>query len=352
MTATFPKSSGTEGPPGPEGPQGEQGPQGVKGDTGTQGSTGPTGAQGVKGDSGAAGATGAQGPTGPTGPTGEKGLKGDTGAQGEKGSTGSTGPEGPKGSTGSQGIQGEKGTTGSTGPEGPKGSTGSTGPEGPKGEKGSTGSTGPEPTSMPESGVVGLTSDLSVIRERLTDWAPPDNGLLLATFDPAAITGASLFATKLEQGVRVRIPYKMTLANAWTIIDTKGETLTTGGNFLGVRNEAGELIAKTEDLTTVFGTASGFTNALPLTVTEGKSLTVEPGYVFLVALTTGTTGVRLTGASSYTTTINTASVGPNRTASNRRYYESTETTTGLKATMPAMGAPSTNSRHMPWIGIS
>jgi Collagen triple helix repeat (20 copies) len=166
-TMDFLAHAGAKGDPGPVGPTGPVGPAGA---------TGPTGPAGPKGDTGAQGPQGVQGNTGATGGDGPAGPQGNPGPQGPIGIQGNTGQTGPVGATGPAGAQGEPGPQGPVGPRGPQGLLEDAPLDGGQYGRQSGGwtevtvswgnvtdlpATFPPTLPIPQSGVTGLTTDLS-----------------------------------------------------------------------------------------------------------------------------------------------------------------------------------------------
>ncbi|HEU0042797.1 MAG TPA: hypothetical protein VFQ15_10640, partial [Jiangellaceae bacterium] len=166
-TMDFLAHAGAKGDPGPVGPTGPVGPAGA---------TGPTGPAGPKGDTGAQGPQGVQGNTGATGGDGPAGPQGNPGPQGPIGIQGNTGQTGPVGATGPAGAQGEPGPQGPVGPRGPQGLLEDAPLDGGQYGRQSGGwtevtvswgnvtdlpTTFPPTLPIPQSGVTGLTTDLS-----------------------------------------------------------------------------------------------------------------------------------------------------------------------------------------------
>jgi Collagen triple helix repeat (20 copies) len=166
-TMDFLAHAGAKGDPGPQGPVGPAGPVGATGSTGPAGPKGDTGAQGPQGVQGNTGGSGADGPPGP---------QGNPGPQGPIGVQGNTGQTGPVGATGPAGAQGEPGPQGPVGPRGPQGLLEDAPLDGGQYGRQSGGwtevtvswgnvtdlpATFPPTLPIPQSGVTGLTTDLS-----------------------------------------------------------------------------------------------------------------------------------------------------------------------------------------------
>lgn len=250
--ASFPKA----GPRGFEGPIGPAGPQGVQGPTGKEGPQGPDGK----------GTVGAEGPQGPAGPQGN------------------IGPAGPQGNTGAEGLKGAKGDAGVQGPQGEKGATGATGAQGLPGEKGATGATGPEPTTMPESGVVGLVADLELLR----GWGFGESKLWPAlTAPPGFYTINSTTASALNAGRGLRfVPHRTMLARGLSFVVTAGATAPGTPSAVAIFDSNGKtLLAKSPEQS---GELVQTTKRKDVDFVS--DVTLEKGHVYYCVIQLGGTG--------------------------------------------------------------
>lgn len=225
--ASFPKA----GPPGQEGPIGPAGPQGVQGPIGKEGQQGPDG----------------------------KGTVGAEGPQGLAGPQGNVGPAGPQGNAGPQGIQGVKGDVGATGAKGETGATGA------KGETGAT------PTTMPESGVVGLVADLAAKASKASLEAEE----LARTNADALLTPLTVAEAVARQG----LPAKMwpALTGFQFKMNTTLQTVNLAKyvRFVPIRNMT---VRGLTVVTTVAATAND-NCAVGIRDTNGKTLLASSGSV-------------------------------------------------------------------------
>jgi hypothetical protein len=224
--------------------------------------TGPTGATGVTGPTGATGVTGPTGATGVTGPTGATGITGPTGATGETGPTGATGV-------------GETGATGVTGPQG---------------------ATGAGASSLQEAytggNTIETTDGRNISYTLASSLATPTSFTLVnnSTGDSLVVTNANTSGT---------------VANALSVIVSG-----TGGT-----TTSGLSIAQSGSATLSNGLLFSGTIGADIATATDRSLTIKPGGIGSVQITSGVvSGTGSNAATSITATALTTGTALNITA--------------------------------------
>jgi len=154
----------------------------------------------------------------------------------------------------------------------------SVGPQGPRGDEGDDG----DPGAPGTPGVDGFSG-----------WEPADGNLIACSMaDPAAASGVVAALAGYPLVARVKVPPGspvITKAGVWLAV--AGSGLTSGQNFLGVYNTAGDLLAMSADQTSAFQTAGLI---LP---TLDNPITPDPaGEMLYVALLINGSGMPLLAA--------------------------------------------------------
>jgi hypothetical protein len=200
----------------------------------------------------------------------------------------------------------------------------------------------PQASGTPAAGSTGKAADAGHVHARTT-WAPSDNNLLGAAFDPAQIGSNSALTAGVLFLVKVPILAGGTVSNVWYGFNTGGTTLTAGQNLVGVYNSSGTLIGTSADQTTAFGASGSHTAAI--TAVSGQSLAIAPGgFVYAAFLCNGTTPPTLWRSGSQNAGNN---IG--LTAGNWRFCT---IGTGQTALPASVNLASTTSVSAFWAGVS
>ena len=280
---------GSIGRPGVNGKPGERGLQGKPGERGLQGIPGPAGKPGVDGKPGPAGKPGVDGKPGPAGKPGVDGKPGPAGKPGVDGKPGPAGKPGPIGIPGLAGRPGERGLQGKPGERGLRGIPG------PRGIPGQNGVSPPDLTRRVNDllsrvntagaaiiglqtvvrGLQGVVNEVKNRKMPTCNWSPAQisqvtgdtkKTLRLSTAIDLFLTG-KLFKAVTKVGDDVVNLAKASgdffkssvLGRAWNaltllivlhnaamlsrnIVDTLGDTLATGLELMGIKDEEGNRI--------------------------------------------------------------------------------------------------------------
>lgn len=124
---------GTNGTSGTAGTTGTSGSSGTSGTTGTSGSSGTSGTSATNGTGGTSGTSGSSGSSGTTGTSGTSATSGTSGTSATSGTTGTSGTSGINGTGGTSGTSGSSATSGTSGTSGVNGAPGASGTSGTSG---------------------------------------------------------------------------------------------------------------------------------------------------------------------------------------------------------------------------
>lgn len=126
---------------------------------------------------------------------------------------------------------------------------------------------------------------------RIRGWAPEDNGLLLASIDPASAQTTAVSGTGILHVAKIWVPTTTTVANIRLVVPVVGATLTAGQNKAGIYSSSGTLIAQTADQAANWASGTG-TKTMALTAEAGQSLTLTGGvgvWIYGALVSVGTT---------------------------------------------------------------
>jgi hypothetical protein len=213
------------------------------------------------------------------------------------------------------------------------------------------------PTSNPSGGVIayadsgilkwrdpnGVVYDLSTTGSGTTSalTTPEDIGYKTWNYDPISAANTLAPTAGVLYLLRVQVRKSDTLAKAWfAIASTAGMALTTG-NYLGLYNSSGALVASTNDLT------SSITSSGEQSYTFTSAASVTAGFYWVGLLFNGTTLPTLVRASGVVTGL---SNGPTTTATKRfAQYGSSQTALPANLTLTSLTNVTSNTY---WVAVS
>jgi hypothetical protein len=169
-------------------------------------------------------------------------------------------------------------------------------------------------------------------------WAPEDHNLVTWSYDPSvAGSGSAPSSAGVLNLARVHVPVASSATNVILFITTVGSTLTSGQNFAGLYNSAGNLVATTADQTTNWGTTGSKIMAL-----TGGPFALTAGDYYVGWFATGTT------APSFLRGVSQSVANIGLTSSTARYSTGATGTTAMPATTGTL----TGASNAWWVGIS
>ena len=171
--------------------------------------------------------------------------------------------------------------------------------------------------NAPAAGSVGKAADAGHVHPMNNGPAAEDDFVAWA-FD-VAYMGSTAVVPGVGTLALIRVPVRTsrTFSKVWVPLASNGSSLTTGGNWVGLYNSAGALVAASADQTTTWGTGSFAVEQTAMTAQSGFSLTLAAGFYWVALLTnaTGTGAGFARGASINGTLVNGSTPAPYRWSS-------------------------------------
>ena len=165
-------------------------------------------------------------------------------------------------------------------------------------------------------------------------WAPADDGLLAANYDPLIVTTQSALSLGRLYVMRIPVRSPVTVSNVWVYLNAAGSGSTTG-TFAGLYDSSGNKLAGSADIASLVIGSAGLI-ALPL----GSSVPVTAGFVYAAYVQNGIT------SPSFYHPLATADFA---TASQYRF--STSGGSGVTTLPPSLTMATTNAISI-WAGLS
>lgn len=136
-------------------------------------------------------------------------------------------------------------------------------------------------------------------RAQLAVPDPDDQGFLAWSSDPATNVNQVTLSEGVLYGTRLEIRRRMAVTNCVLFCSTQGETLTADQNFVGLYDSAGTRIGVSADQAVAWATTGVKTAAL-----ASGPFVIDPGFVWVVVVSNGTTPPRFSVGSTFSVGVN------------------------------------------------
>lgn len=169
---------------------------------------------------------------------------------------------------------------------------------------------------------------------------PDDHGFLSWSTDPATNVNQVTITAGVLYGTRLEIRRRISVTNVVLFCSTGGSTLTSSQNFAGLYDSDGAQIGVSADQTSAWGSSGVKTAAL-----ASGPFTVDPGFVWVVLVSNGSTPPRFAVGSTFSVGVNAGLA-----AAETRFASQGSSQTSLPATVtPGSWLADANA---PWAAIS